>query len=323
MSAPKTQRNGLIILTGFVAAVLLMGAVLAPPMFWAAKAVGHSLNIGFFNNLAFTSVYDRAALLVALMGLWPLFKSMQLRRDEVLGTTAFSAGRGQILSGFFFAVVFIIIMSVICMQFGVFKLAKKPAWGGILLPLLSGFSVAFLEEFLFRGAVQSVLTRSTSLLGGVLWTTLLFATVHFLKPPAHEAIADADVTWTTGFWVVSQLFRGFASLDSIVPEFFLLSAVGLVLALARLGTNGLWLSIGLHAGWVAGMKYFSQLTSTTKALRAGDFAPWMVENHCKAIVSPTVGIVPLITILITGALVLRLHRPRPALAENPVARNGV
>ena len=322
MSTPS-HRNGLIIIIGFIAAVLLLGALLAPPMFWGAKAVGHSLNIGFFKDLAFTSVYDRAALLVALAGLWPLFKSMQLRRDEVLGTTLFSTGRRQMLSGFLFAVAFIIIMSVICMQFGVFKLAKKPAWGGFILPLISGFSVAFLEEFLFRGAVQSVLTRSTSLLGGVLWTTALFATVHFLKPPPHEVIADADVTWTTGFWVVSQLFRGFASLDSIVPEFFLLSAVGLVLALARVGTRGLWLSIGLHAGWVAGMKYFSQLTTTTKALRAGDFAPWMVENHCKAIVSATVGIVPIITVLITGAIVLRLHRSRPALVENPVARTDV
>lgn len=322
MSSSPT-RNGLLVITGFIVAVLLLGALLAPPMFWAAKAVGHSLNITFLNELAFTSVYDRAALLVALVGLWPLFKSMQLRRDEVVGSTPFAIGRRQILTGFFFAVVFIIIMSVICMQFGVFKLAKKPAWGGFMLPLISGFSVAFLEEFLFRGAVQSVLTRSTGRLGGVFWTTMLFATVHFLKPPAHEAIADADVTWTTGFWVVSQLFRGFASLDSIVPEFFLLSAVGLILALARLGTRGLWLSIGLHAGWVAGMKYFSQLTSTTKALRAGDFAPWMVENHCKAIVSATVGIVPLITVLITGAIVLRLYRASPAPDENHVARTDV
>ena len=318
------SRNGLLIITGFIAAVLLLGALLAPPMFWAAKAVGHSLNIAFLNKLAFTSVYDRAALLVALCGLWPLFKAMQLRRDEVVGVTPFSIGKKQILTGFFMAVLLIILMSVICMNFGVFKMAKMPAWAGFLLPLVSGFSVAFLEEFLFRGAVLSVLTRSTGLRGGVLWTTILFATVHFLKPPAHEAIADADVGWGTGFWVVTQLFRGFASLESIVPEFLLLFGVGLVLALARRITDGLWLGIGLHAGWVAGMKYFSQLSTTTKALRAGEFAPWMVENHCKAIVSATVGIVPLITVLVTGAVVLLLNRaPAHRRPENNVARTDV
>ena len=318
MPAPS-QRNGLLVIIGFIAAVLLLGALLAPPMFWAAKAVGSTLHFPFLQKLAFSSVYDRAALLVAIAGLWPLFKAMGLRREEVLGPTPFRTGRSQILTGFLAAVALIIVMSVICMDYGVFKLAKKPAWTAIALPLLSGFSVAFLEEFLFRGAVMSVLTRSTGPSGGVFWTTVLFATVHFLKPPAHEAIADADVTWTTGFWVVGQLFRGFASLDSIVPEFLLLSAVGAVLALARRSTGGLWLSIGLHAGWVAGMKYFSQVSSTTKALRAGDYAPWMVENHCKAIVSSTVGIAPLLTVLITGALVLSFYRPRTRDLENPVA----
>jgi uncharacterized protein len=319
--SPPPARSGLLLILGFTALVLVLGAVFSPPMFWGAKAIGRSLGIGFLQNLAFTSVYDRAALLVAILGLWPLLKGMALRREEVLGTTPFSSGgRRQMLISFLIALALILVMSVTCLEVGVFKMAKKPAWSGFLMPLASGFSVAFIEEILFRGAVLSVLIRSSGPRAGIFWTTLLFATVHFLKPPAHEAIAEADVTWSTGFWVITQLFHGFTSLDSIVPEFLLLFAVGLVLAMVKRPTGGLWTGIGLHAGWVAGMKYFAKLSSTTTALRAGAFAPWMVENHCKSIVSATVGLVPLITVLLTGGIILFLHRrSNQAMPENHVA----
>jgi membrane protease YdiL (CAAX protease family) len=301
---PSPPKNALFILLGYIVAVLLLGALLAPPLFWAGKALAQAVNNEFLKQTAFVSYYDRAALLVALLGLPYLFKAMQLQRQEVIGNVSLSLGWKQLLIGFVLALALIILMGVVAFDYGVFKMAKRPPWGAVFMPLLSGFSVAFIEEFLFRGAVFSVLNRSLGARGAILWTTLIFAIVHFLKPPAHESLADAEVTWTSGFWVVTQLFRGFASLDSVVPEFLLLAGVGAVLALARQATTGLWASIGLHAGWVAGMKYFSSLTSTTKALRAGEFAPWMVENHCKAIVSSTVGLVPLIAVLVTGALML-------------------
>ncbi len=303
--APK---NALPILIGYILAVLLLGALLAPPLFWAGKALAQAINSDFLKQTAFVSYYDRAALLVALLGLPMLFKAMQLQLREVIGTVPLVIGWKQLLLGFFLALTLIILMGIAAFDCGVFKMAKRPPWEAVFMPLLSGFSVAFIEEFLFRGAIFSVLTRSLGTRGGIFWTTVLFAIVHFLKPPAHEALVDAEVTWTSGLWVVTQLFRGFASMDSIVPEFLLLTGVGGVLALTREATNGLWASIGLHAGWVAGMKYFSALTITTKALRAGEFAPWMVENHCKAIVSSTVGLVPLVAVLITGALMLGISK---------------
>ena len=297
--------------------MLLLGAALAPPLFWACKGFVHIATshgwdkapvvsgiTAFLRKIAFTSCYDRAALIAALLGLRPLFKAMQLQRSEFIGTTGFATGWKQLLTGFILAVVLIIIMGVISMNLGVYKMARQPAWAVVAMPLISGLSVAFLEEFLFRGAVLSVLTRSLGARGGILWTTLIFAIVHFLKPPAHEAIADADVTWSSGFWVITQLFRGFGQWQDVIAEFLLLAGVGWMLALARRASSGLWAGIGLHAGWVAGMKYFSQITATTTALREGRFSPWMVENHCKAIVSSTVGLVPLITVLLTGWIML-------------------
>ena len=40
----------------------------------------------------------------------------------------------------------------------------------------------------------------------------------------------------------------------------MLFAVGLILGYSRLKTKSLWLGIGLHAGWVFGIKFFSPFT---------------------------------------------------------------
>ena len=32
----------------------------------------------------------------------------------------------------------------------------------------------------------------------------------------------------------------------------------------------------------------------------GNFLPWFAENHCRSIVSPVVGFVPLFTVVLTG-----------------------
>ena len=202
-------------------------------------------------------------------------------------------------------------MSALSCQLGATRLNAKPAWGAIGAPLISGLVVGCLEEFLFRGAMLGILQRSLGARSAVFWTTVIFAALHFLKPPAHGSIADADVTWSSGFWIVTQLFSGFSRGSELLAEFALLVGVGWVLARARLATDGLWAGIGLHAGWVAGMKYFGQLAKTTDALKHGNFTPWLAENHCKAIVSPVVGFVPLIAVVLTGMIALRICKARP------------
>ena len=74
-----------------------------------------------------------------------------------------------------------------------------------------------------------------------------------------------------------------------------------------------------HAGWVAGMKYFGQIVLVTQDLNDGAFAPWMVRNTCRSIVSPIVGVVPVIAVLLTGLVALRLVRPAAGIAEKAVA----
>jgi hypothetical protein len=229
----------------------------------------------------------------------------------VIGSVPATTGIKQLLVAFAIAGLFLFIMAAVCLWLAVCKLDKNPPWGAIGPPLLSGLSVAVLEEFLFRGALLGILRRSFSTCGAVFWTTAIFAILHFLKPPEHGSMAGVTVTWTSGFAIVPQLFRGFGEWQNFLAEFLLLLGVGWALAHARVVTGGLWAGIGLHAGWVACMKYFKQAAVITTAVHQGNFMPWFAENHCRSIVSPVVGFVPLFTVVLTGWIAVRLLTPRP------------
>ncbi len=311
------------IIIGYIIAVLAGGALLAPWLFAGGKwLVALALERGWQDSLligklvrsadktSFPGFFNRAALIVAVAGLWPLFRFLRMSRADVIGTEPAGRAFRNAAIGFALAAFGIGLMGVLFSMAGVCRVPNSANWGRFLSPVVSGLCVAAIEEFLFRGAMLGVLRRSLRPRVAMLATTCFFAIIHFLKPPGRGAIADEDVNWTSGFWVVTQLFNGFGEWRNVVAEFLLLFAVGWVLAGARVATGGLGLSIGLHAGLVAAMKYFSRVTLPTVAMRRAEFFPWVSENHCKAIVGSYVGLAPIAMILVIGAIALWICKDR-------------
>lgn len=320
----------MITIVAYLAGVLVSAALLAPWFHAAGQAFVRMGQEHGWRDVAvlggivkaaekteLPGYFDRAAMVAALAGLWPLFRMLKIEWRSVVGTVPASTGAKQLSLSFFVAASFLLVMGAVCLWFPACKLEKNPPWLAVGAPLISGFTVALLEEFLFRGAMLGMLRRSLGVRPAVFWTTVIFAILHFLKPPAHGSMVGEPVTWTSGFAVIPQLFRGFGEWQNFLAEFLLLVGVGWALAHARVVTDGLWAGIGLHAGWVAGMKYFNQVTETTAALRRGDFMPWFTENHCKSIVSPVVGFVPLFVVLLTGFLAVWLLRPQRVQPQGP------
>jgi membrane protease YdiL (CAAX protease family) len=306
-----------LILLGYLAAVLLGAALLAPVLFGLgqrflafalAQGWRDSSSIGWIVKAAETTAmpgyFDRAALLVALAGMWPLFRALRVTRSETIGDESWPLGFRNASLGFLVAVVLLAVMGAMFDWLSVCRISDVPPWWIIGPPLVSGIVVGCLEEFLFRGAMLGVLRRSLRPRTAMLLTTAIFAALHFLKPPARDIIATDDVDWTSGFLVLMHLFDGFGEWRHLLAEFLLLFAVGWVLAAARVATGGLGLGIGIHAGLVAGMKYLSQVTTPRPAFRRGEFFPWISENHCKSIVGSYVGLAPIGAVLLMGAVTL-------------------
>jgi membrane protease YdiL (CAAX protease family) len=132
--------------------------------------------------------------------------------------------------------------------------------------------------------------------GALLFVTCFFTIIHFLKPPGSVQLADADVSWGSGFWIVGQIFAKFGNPLFILSEFITLFAVAWILGVARLRTNSLWLSIGLHCGWVFGLKLFSKLTWIPVKLQKGGYLPWVGRDLKE-------GLVPLVFVTLTGVIV--------------------
>jgi len=143
---------------------------------------------------------------------------------------------------------------------------------------LTGMAVGFLEETFYRGLLLGALlaplvgpslaspSDSAQLAGARLppnnagsWqlavaivaSSALFASLHFL---ARSKLDPAAVQWDSGLNLLQQSLRHFAHPMGMVDSFLALTAVGVLLSLARLWTGSIALSVGLHAGWVWVMK---------------------------------------------------------------------
>lgn len=308
------HHGGLLKIIAYLSFVLLGGACFAPLLFWGgqwlltvipdASRQGNgalawiSEKVG---SAGFTRFFNRAMLVVALTSIWPFIRWAGFERAHFPRWKPAASGLGQLAIGFFLAAALLLTLGWAFTATGVYRVRSQAAWFAVGGPLLAAFSVGFIEEFFFRGALLSLLLRSMTLRAAVLWSTLVFAIVHFLNPPEGFQIPHEQVSWLSGFRTIAAILGNFGHVNFILAEFCTLFAVGWVLATTRMSTGRLWASIGLHAGWVFGLKYFGAVARTSKPLAAGDYLPWIGVNL-------KTGLVPLLVVLLTGYIMLRLVR---------------
>jgi len=303
-------------LLAYLAATLLLGALLAPLLFklghTGALAIGefrlkNTPPFGYLHKVAtesdFKRYFNRAVLLAGLACLWPAARWLGVRRAD------FAPGKGvswirDIMLGFALAAGSLLAMGVVLELCGVYDFREEIRWGKSLQrAFTTGFGVSFLEEFFFRGALFALLLRSLRQSYALWLLSAIFAAVHFLKPPDGLEISRETIHWTSGFWLIGQIFKNFGNTNFLLAEFATLLAVGLVLGRARLRTGALWLPIGLHAGWVFGIFLFRGMASASKMAKGGEHLPWIGENL-------RTGLVPLVIVVLTGVLIHRITRSR-------------
>lgn len=308
----------LVVIVCFFLATLVLGAALAPVLFKLGHAVAGLLErnelaegSGLFAWLhkvaiesGFSRYFNRGILIAALICLWPTFKALRLRREE-MGFVSDPRWKARWLGGFGLAAGMLLQLGMILalvehadLSGGLFRLKGDldETWVKVLRKaLVPAIAVSFLEEALFRGALTGLVARASGKLTTWISVAVIFSAVHFLKPPESAKLAADEVTWTSGFWIVGQIFAQFGNLHFFLAEFITLLVVGLILGWARMRTGSLWLPIGLHAGWVFGVFFFRGVFSGTKSLKAGEYLPWIGDNL-------RTGLLPLVALAITAVL---------------------
>jgi len=123
--------------------------------------------------------------------------------------------------------------------------------------VVGGVIIGFIEETFFRGGLFAAIRTESSFLTTALLSSLLYAWMHFIDPPALPA--GEPVTWSSGLQILTGTFDEYLkwrTLDSFIALFVL----GLYLALVRERTGNIAYVIGLHAGFVMVIKTLRKLT---------------------------------------------------------------
>jgi uncharacterized protein len=236
----------------YAVAVVVLGALFAPWLFWAVRPVA---------TYPFHRIFDRSVMIVGFVGLWPLLSALGFRSASDLGYVRSHVWWRHALAGLALGVGSLALVTVVLFAGGSrsLQLDKSP-WemaNAALHFLVTGIVVALIEETFFRGVLQGAWQRAINPALAVVCASVVYSAAHFLKPAGN--IPADRVAWDSGFrwlsWIASQSFRGG---DVLVP-FVTLFLVGCVLGLAYVKTGALYLPIGLHAGWVLANEFIRWL----------------------------------------------------------------
>src|SRR6202166_295007 len=117
----------------------------------------------------------------------------------------------------------------------------------VVLRLVSGLAVAFIEETFLRGAMHTGIERESGSRAAVILTAVVYSATHFF---ASFRIPADQVSASSGALLLEGTLQSFAHPLGIVDAFLCLMAVGILLGRVRAATGNIAACIGLHAGWV-------------------------------------------------------------------------
>ncbi len=232
----------------YILVVFVGGALLAPWLYWLVQSQAH-----LFPKLAanpFHRFVHRSLLGVALIGLWPLMRSLGATSWRDIGWVCPKGQWKKLSSGFLLGFASLAVIAVSALLFGAREINQNLA-SAVIAKKVSGAMatavvVAVLEETLFRGAIFGSLKKVFHWVLALLLSSAIYAIVHFLA----NASWTSPVTWLSGLELLPKMLSGFVDWQQVIPGFFNLTLVGAILALAYQRTGNLYFSMGLHAGWI-------------------------------------------------------------------------
>ena len=263
-------------LLAYFAATVLIGALIAPPLFWTAQWLA-AHGFAFLAKFDFETFFHRALLLAAIVLLWPLLRSLRIGNLRDLELQPNPNRSRDLIAGFILSALPLLCCGAILLNLHLFliRIGNAAAFAKVVG---ASIAVPVIEETFFRGFVLGSLLRGGRRYMSIFITSVLYSIVHFLKAPEGTS---SIVTWTSGFNSIAHSLVQFTNPMIVAAGFTTLFLIGWILADARLSTKSLWLPIGLHGGWILANGVFNKI-----AHREIVALPWLGKNLL-------VGIVPL------------------------------
>ena len=311
-------KNELTRLFLFVVLCLILAAIFTPYVYaWGKEFSSGDTGDGIMGSIKksmaradLARYFNRALMGVAIILLYPFIRTLKSDNNRVDIKSPLSTrinprfqGWKDMFMGFIYAMGYMCIFIMVVYKLGWVKLDADASIGKTLTKAIApAVGASLVEEWLFRGVLFALLLRSLSTRATIIGLSFFFALVHFLEPyEGSPDIVDGGAS-DAGFQLLAQIGERFLHPEDFIGIFLTLFVVGVVLAYARAKTGYLWMSIGLHAGWVFTLRMFNGLTDNT-----GIANPVLYGENIRE------GLFPLLIVCLTGVAVWFYLRPKKSL----------
>jgi CAAX protease family protein len=291
----------------FILLVLGVTAVVSP---WAATAwdlISGASATAAEDRIPFSRFFDRFFMISGIVLFFSCRSLLKIDSLSQLGLSPRTRAASDVAVGLCFALGSMFALGFIMSAAGVYEVFFRLSLGEsvelYLKAILTGLTVGFLEEIFFRGIIFRGLLEDWKPLPAFLTANLFYSALHFVKPGEQYFLSGVE-PWA-GFRHLFSTFAPFLEPAEIAPGLIGLLLIGIVLSYAFLRTGTLYLSIGLHAGWIISIK-------TVRVF--GDYQReslgWLFGSTDPKIVS---GVVTWTGILLVGLAVHWITRNRSGL----------
>ncbi|MCP5007686.1 MAG: CPBP family intramembrane metalloprotease [Planctomycetes bacterium] len=205
----------------------------------------------------FGKVMRRILMLTALIVFLFYGKSLKMGTLMFEGVKARTGWYRQFLLGGLFAAVSLSIYYVLSLILGASMVRFDcDSLGNVVTKvftyLLIGCLIGFLEEVFFRGFLLKTFMEEMSLPIAICVSSLIYSLLHFFQA---DYPVSRGVEVFVGVKTISAFFKPLVfQFVEHIPAMIGLFLTGVVLSYAFIKTKSLYLSIGLHSGWVFMMK---------------------------------------------------------------------
>ena len=291
----------------FILLVLGVTAVVSP---WAATAwdlISGASAAAAEDRIPFSRFFDRFFMISGIVLFFSCRSLLKIDSLSQLGLSPRTRAASDVAGGLCFALGSMFALGFIMSTAGVYEVFFRLSLGEsvelYLKAILTGLTVGFLEEIFFRGIIFRGLLEDWKPLPAFLTANLFYSALHFVKPGEQYFLSGVE-PWA-GFRHLFSTFAPFLEPTEIVPGMIGLLLIGIVLSYAFLRTGTLYLSIGLHAGWIISIKTV-RLFGDYRRESLG----WLFGSTDPKIVS---GVVTWVGIILVGIAVYWITRNRAGL----------
>ena len=238
----------------FLLLVLALTSILSP--WFALGANWFAQQLPGVEHYPFSRIFNRTFMIAGIVLFFVCRRLLKIGKLSELGLVSLRQGRSDLLRGWITAVASIAAllsaMSVAEVFEPYFRLSFSRSLSRCFGAFLSGVFTGFAEEIFFRGMLFKGLLRGGRLVRAFSLSSLFYSALHFVRPGEAYFLERFDPL--AGFRHLFYTFTPFLEPLTILPGMLGLFLLGTVLSYAFLRTGNLYLAIGLHAGWVFGLK---------------------------------------------------------------------